>query len=148
MILAVAFLIFSGGILSCIQLSLLTGIGNWRYTVYIPSDSYENSYDDTHDRTSVVRPMALPHVQSSDHLVFHAILSHYLTTLAFIVQHLHIDARYIARFNAFISHNGRSESFEFHRVLFHMRLVWQQFANYIYFFGRLNILSLQLVRQL
>ena len=56
------------------------------------------------------RPIAMAHVQSYDHLITRAILSHYLATLAFIVQQSHINARPIARFNAFASQNGRFRS--------------------------------------
>ena len=56
------------------------------------------------------RPIAMAHVQSYDHLITRAILSHYLATLAFIVQQSHINARPIARFNAFTSQNGRFRS--------------------------------------
>ena len=66
----------------------------------------------------IARPIALAHVQSSDHLVSRAILSHYLSTVAFIVQQSHIDARYIARFNAFTSHNARLDRANFVRILF------------------------------
>ena len=52
----------------------------------------------------------MAHVQSYDHLITRAILSHYLATLAFIVQQSHINARPIARFNAFASQNGRFRS--------------------------------------
>ena len=52
----------------------------------------------------------MAHVQSYDHLITRAILSHYLATLAFIVQQSHINARPIARFNAFASQNGRLRS--------------------------------------
>lgn len=53
------------------------------------------------------RPIALTHVQSSDHLISRAILLHFLTNLAFIVQHSHTDTIYIARFNAIASHKRR-----------------------------------------
>ena len=62
------------------------------------------------DRTSAARPIAIAHVQSYDHLITRAILSHYLATLAFIVQQSHINARPIARFNAFASQYGRFRS--------------------------------------
>ena len=52
----------------------------------------------------------MAHVQSYNHLITRAILSHYLATLAFIVQQSHINARPIARFNAFASQNGRFRS--------------------------------------
>ena len=52
----------------------------------------------------------MAHVQSYDHLITRAILSHYLATLAFIVQQSHINARPIARFNAFASQNSRFRS--------------------------------------
>lgn len=74
------------------------------------------------DETSTL-PIALVHVQSSDHLVFHAILSHYLTTPAFIVQHLHIDTKYIARFNAFTMHNGRSKMCKFRTSTFSYAII-------------------------
>lgn len=57
--------------------------------VYTPSDSY----DKTHGRTGAARPIALADVQSSDHLVIRAALSHNLTTVAFIVQQSHTNAR-------------------------------------------------------
>ena len=66
----------------------------------------------------IARPIALTHVQSSDHLVSRAILSHYLSKVPFIVQESHIDARYIARFNAFTSHNARLDRANFVRILF------------------------------
>lgn len=58
------------------------------------------------------------HVRSSDHLVFRirTILSHYQTILTFIVQQLHLDTRYVARFNDL----HRTTSFV--RVLFYMQL--------------------------
>lgn len=64
---------------------------------YTPSDSFAHSYDETHDRSSAVRPIAMAHVRSSDHLVFRirTILSHYQTILTFIVQQLHLDTRYV-----------------------------------------------------
>lgn len=91
-------------------------------------------YDETHDRTGSAHPIALAHVQSSDHLVIRAILSHNLTTLVFVVQQLHSDTRLIVKFNVFTSHNAHSESCEFRMSNFHMRLFWQQFTNHIYFF--------------
>lgn len=63
-------------------------------------------------------PIALAHVQSSDPLVSRAILSHYLSTVAFIVQQSHIDTRYIARFNALGSHKARLDRAIFVRILF------------------------------
>ena len=101
-----------------------------KQAVYIyPSDSHEHSYHCTQDHTSAPRAIALTHVQSSDHLINCAILLHYFTTLAFIVQQAYIDARYIARFNAFALHNGRFRSCEFHtNIFFHMRLFRQEFT--------------------
>ena len=52
----------------------------------------------------------MAHDQSYDHLITRAILSHHLATLAFIVQQSHINAKPIARFNAFASQNGRFRS--------------------------------------
>ena len=89
--------------------SQLKRVGNGRY-IYTPYESHEHSYDRTQDRTSAARPIAMAHVQSYDHLITRAILSHYLATLAFIVQQSHINARPIARFNAFASQNGRFRS--------------------------------------
>ena len=79
----------------------------------------------------IARPIALAHVQSPDHLVSRAILSHYLSTVAFIVKQSHIDARYIARFNAFTSHTARLDPANFVRILFQMRLFRQQFTIHI-----------------
>lgn len=53
------------------------------------------------------------HLQSSNHLITCTTLSHYIPILAYIVQQLYIDARYIARFNAFASHNCRFRLYEF-----------------------------------
>lgn len=65
-------------------------------------------------RTSTVRPIVLSHVQSSDHLITHAILSNYYTTFDLIVQQLHI----YTRFNAFVSHNCSFRSCKFRRNVF------------------------------
>ena len=79
--------------------------------IYIPPyESHEHSYDQTQDRTSAARPIAMAHIQSYDHLITRAILSHYFATLSLIVQQSHINARPIARFNAFASQNGRFRS--------------------------------------
>ena len=89
---------------------------NWKESetvdiyIYTPYESHEHSYDRTQDRTSAARPIAMAHIQSCDHMTTRAILSHYLATLAFIVQRSHINARPIARFNAFASQNGRFRS--------------------------------------
>lgn len=63
-----------------------------------------------------------------------AIPSHYLITLAFIVQKSYIDAKYIARFNVFTLHNSRFESGELSTSTFYMQLFLQQFTNHILFF--------------
>lgn len=86
-----------------------------------------------HDRTSTARPLAVVHIQSFDHLVFRAILSHYLTILAFIVKKKsHIDVRYISKFTAFISHNGCSESCGFRTGTFPLAIF---LGNNIHFFS-------------
>ena len=101
-------------------------IGNRRYKY--PSDSLEHLYHRTQDRTSTPRAITSTHVQSSDHLINCAILLHYFTTLAFIVQQSYIDARYITRFNVFALHNGRLDRANFVRIFFHMQLFWHQFT--------------------
>lgn len=58
--------------------------------IYTPSDSHDNSYHGTHDRTCASRPIALARVQSFDHLITRATVSHYLTTLASILQQSYI----------------------------------------------------------
>lgn len=79
----------------------------------------------------IARPIVLAHVQLSDHLVSRAILSHYLSAVAFIEQQSHIDARYIAIFNAVTSYNARSDRANFVRILFQMPLFRQQFTIHI-----------------
>lgn len=69
-------------------------------------------------RTSTIRPIVLSHVQSSDHLITHAILSNYFTTFDLIVQRLHI----YTRFNAFVSHNCSFRSCKF-RTNFFLSLI-------------------------
>ena len=108
-------------IFSHLQLCQMKSFGNRRY-IY-PSDSHEHPYQCTQDRKSAPRAIALTHVQSSDHLINCAILSHYFTTLAFVVQQSCIDARYIARFNAFALHNGRFRSCEFRRNIFSCAII-------------------------
>lgn len=76
-------------------------------------------------RTSTVRPIVLSHVQSSDHLITHAILSNYYTTFDLIVQQLHI----YTRFNAFVSHNCSFRSCKFRRNVFFF------FFFIFYYFG-------------
>lgn len=63
----------------------------------------------------MIGSIALAHVKSSNHLVSRAMLSHYLTTLLFIVLESLIDAGYFARFT---SHNGRSRSCELRTITF------------------------------
>ena len=58
--------------------SQLKRVGNGRY-IYTPYESHEHSYDRTQDRTSAESPIAMAHVQSYDHLITRAILSHYLS---------------------------------------------------------------------
>lgn len=99
---------------------LLKSFGNGRYTP--PPDSHEHSYHGTHDRTNAARPIALAHVPS-DHLITRAILSHYRTTLTFILLQSHLDARYIAKFNAFASYNGRFRWCEFRTNTFSYAII-------------------------
>lgn len=47
-----------------------------------------------------------------------AIPSNYLTTPAFNVQQSHIESKYIERYNAFTSHNNRSETCVFRKSIF------------------------------
>lgn len=112
----------------------------WRVTetggtcIDIPSDSHGHSCNVTHERTSAARPIALVHVQSSDYLVTRAILLHYHTALAFIVHQLHINARFIARFTAFTSQNGRFESCEFCMSTFSfVNTLWTVYDPYLIF---------------
>lgn len=87
------------------------------------ADSHKNSYHLKLNGMNSTRPMGLAPVHSSDHLITRAILSHNLTTIAFSVQELHIDARY-TRFNTFASYYSRSKSNEHSRILFHMWLLY------------------------
>lgn len=73
--------------------------------VYLPFLTRTNIC--TMDRRSTECQILPANVQLSIHLITHAILSLYITTLAFTVQQSHMDARYIAKFNAFRSHSGR-----------------------------------------
>lgn len=130
------FVIFLGGKFSYIRLFLIKSFGNEQY-IY-PSDSYRHLYDETLNQTSAARPIALAHVQSSDHLVFLVILLLYLTTFAFIAQQSYIVVRYITRFNAFSSHNGRSCKFRTSNFSYSISFNWQQVMNLIYFF-RLHV---------
>lgn len=86
LILAVAFVIFLGGFFfsSISTEERRKRAGHVYIYIYTPYDSHEHSYDETH---------ALAHVQSSNRLVIRAILSNNLTTLAFIVQQSHPEAR-------------------------------------------------------
>ena len=93
-------------LLICYYFCQLKRVGHGRY-IYTPNEWNEHSYDRTQDCTSTARPIAMAHVQSYDHLITRAILSHCLATLVFIVQQSHINARPIARYNAFASQNGR-----------------------------------------
>lgn len=70
-----------------------------------------------------------PHVQSSDHLITRAILSHYLTTLAFVLQHSHTGVILdITRLHRTMVALHRAN---FERILFHMRLFRQQFTIHV-----------------
>ncbi len=63
--------------------------------------------DGSHDRTFTIRSVTLTHAPSSDHLITRTILSLYRTTLAFVAQRTHQDARHIARSITYHSlHNG------------------------------------------
>lgn len=108
------------------------------WVVYIPPLTCKSNR--TMERM-FARPIVLAHVQLSDHLVSRAILhvSHYLSAVAFIEQQSHIDARYIAIFNAVTSYNARSDRANFVRILFQMPLFRQQFTIHLIFFGRSNI---------
>lgn len=76
-----------------------------------------------------------------------AILSDYLTTLAFIVLYSHIDARYIVRFKAFVSHNVCFRSSQFRTNTFPYTIILATVYDPILnFFGRTIILSLLLMR--
>lgn len=112
----------------------------WRVTetggtcIDIPSDSHGHSCNVTHERTSAARPIALVHVQPSDYLVIRAILLHYHTALAFIIHQSHINARFIARFTAFTSQNGRFESCEFCMSTFSFaNTLWTVYDPYLIF---------------
>lgn len=71
-----------------------------------------------------------PHVQSYwctfNHSITCSVARTYLTTLSFIVQHSHIYTRYIAKLNAFASHNDRLRSMAFCTNNF---LIWNYFGN-------------------
>ena len=70
----------------------------------------------------------MAHVQSYDQLITRAILSHYLATLAFIVQQSHINARPIARLMRLHRKTVALDRATVVRLLFHMRLFRQQFT--------------------
>lgn len=173
LILAVPFVIVFGGILSCIQLFPLKSVG--KIGIYTPSVSQEQSYDETligrapvvllywctfnrHIRWSFGRSnrIIVQHSRSLYKVVYkrkmyRKIQSVYIAqTLAFIVEQSNINARYIARFKVFTSHDGRSESCKFRTFssTFLYLIIWQLLTKHIYFFGRTNMSSLLLVRQL
>lgn len=76
-----------------------------------------------------------------------AILSHHLTTLAFIVLHLHIDTIYIVRFKAFASHIVRFRSCQFRTNTFPYTIILPTICDPILnFFSHTIILLLLLVR--
>lgn len=94
-----------------------------------------------------------PHVQSHwctfNRSITWSLAVSYLTPLVFIVQHLHIYTRYVAKLNAFASHNHRFRSIAFcTNNFFNVKLYRQQYRSKSQFFDRTNILSLQLVRKL
>lgn len=91
------------------------------------------------DLQSTTCQIALVHVQSSNHMCY----PHYLTTLAFILQQSHIEARYALHNDHFISSKFRMNTFQ-------MWLFLQQFTvlSKSKVFGCTNILSLLLVHQL
>lgn len=94
----------------------------WIWAVYIHVPPLTRTIIRTMERI-IARPITLAHVQSSDHLVSRAFLSYYLSTVAFIVQESHTDARYIARFNAFTSYNARLDRAKFVRILFSYAII-------------------------
>lgn len=92
---------FLGSIFSRFQQCLLESVGNRQY---IPPPFLTRTRICTMEvQRMIALPIALAHVQSSDHLVSRAILSHYPSTAPFTGDQSHLDARYILRFNAFTS---------------------------------------------
>lgn len=93
-------LIFLGEIYSCIQLCLLKSVGNWK-----------------HEHLYLENMIARAHLVQSHWCTFNVDHFHdtilFFTTLAFIEQQSHKDARYISRFNAFASRKVRLRSCAF-----------------------------------
>lgn len=98
-------------------LSMSTEEG-WNWEVYIPPH--------TNIRTMDCKIAGAPHIQSHwrtfDHLIICAIVS-YLTSLTFIVQKLHIYTRYIAKINAFASHNIALDRVNVARIFFSYEII-------------------------
>lgn len=169
LILAVPFVIVFGGILSCIQLFPLKSVGNDRYIYPLCLLGVVLRWNapvvllywctfSRHIRWSFGRSnrIIVQHSRSLYKVVYkrkmyRKIQSVYIAqTLAFIVEQSNINARYIARFKVFTSHDGRSESCKFRTFssTFLYLIIWQLLTKHIYFFGRTNMSSLLLVRQL
>lgn len=89
------------------------------------------------DLQSTTCQIALVHVQSSNHMCY----PHYLTTLAFILQQSHIEARYAL-------HNGHFISANFVWIPFKCDYFCNSLLSKSKVFGCTNILSLLLVHQL
>lgn len=124
-----------GGIFSCIQILLLKSIGiGWFMPTYplwlVRSLVRGNACSDERCIVVLYCRIVLSQVQSSNH---RAILSHYLTPLAFTVQQSYTK-RYIASFIAFNRTTVALNRTSFVRVLFHMQFFWHQFTDHFYFF--------------
>ncbi len=70
----------NGGIKGYVTLCVANA--EYRTTTITPRLTCEHAHDGSHDRTFTVRPMALTHVPSSDHLTTRTMLSLHRTTLA------------------------------------------------------------------
>lgn len=112
-----------------------------RYIYIYPSALH----DAMHEHTSAAGSIACLYLQSSDRLIIRNILLHYFITLAFIVQQLHIEARYIARFNAFAL---RFISCKFRKNTFLYAIISTTVYDPNLFFKSQKYLSHLLVRQL
>lgn len=110
--------------------------------VYIYPSALHNAM---HEHTSAAGSIACVYLQSSDRLIIRNILLHYFITLAFTVQQLHIEARYIAKFNAFAL---RFISCKFRKNTFLYAIISTTVYDPNLFFKSQKYLSHLLVRQL